>query len=167
MSVNKALLGASLFIMSHSVFALATDKDQPINITAEQATIDDIKGIAIYEGNVVVTQGTIRIEADKVTLTYTKKQTLDKVILDGNPARFKQRPDNSTEDLNAKAEKMEYFATENRLQLTQNAEVWQGKDTFTGQRITYDTERGIIKANQKVQVTIQPRQQSPSKAPAN
>ncbi|ALG67617.1 lipopolysaccharide transport periplasmic protein LptA [Beggiatoa leptomitoformis] len=167
MSINKWLLGISMTMISHSVFALATDKDQPINITAEQATIDDLKGVAIYEGNVIVTQGTIRIEADKVTLTYTQKQTLDKVILDGNPARFKQRPDNSKEDLNAKASKMEYFATENRLQLTQNAEVWQGKDTFTGQRITYDTERGIIKANQKVQVTIQPRQQSSSSTPAN
>ena len=150
--------------MSQAIFALSTDKDELIQIAADSATIDDLNGVATYQGNVIITQGTIQINAEKISLFYTQKQDLKKVDIVGNPAKFKQRPDKSDEDLNAQANHMEYRADENMLYLTEGAKLWQGKDSFVGEKITYDTVRGVIKAHKgkggRVKVTIQPRKKS-------
>jgi lipopolysaccharide export system protein LptA len=160
-----------LLVWQSTAFALSTDREQPIKIEADTATIDDGKGFGVYQGNVVITQGTILINADKVTFHYNQKQQLEKVFANGNPARFKQRPDNSTEDLHAKAQQMEYFALKDMLNLLQDAELWQGKDIFTGPRISYDTKQSVIKADkgekkegQRITVTLQPRTNKPQPA---
>lgn len=149
--------------------ALSTDREQSIQIQSDRAIIDDAKGIAIYEGHVIITQGTIRIDADKVTLNYTKKQDIEKVIAEGNPTRFKQTPDGGKEDIKAKAVRMEYDALQNVLQLIQEAELQQAKDSFAGQHITYDTHSGIIRADKgnnkdgRITVIIQPRPKKDTK----
>ena len=43
-------------LLSSSVLALTGDREQPIQIEANQATINNIEGIATYQGNVIVTQ---------------------------------------------------------------------------------------------------------------
>ena len=143
-----------------SVFGLASDREQPIQIEADKATIDDLKGIAIYEGNVVITQGTIRINAAKVTLTYTQKQDLKQVVAVGDPVRFKQTPDGKKPDVHAKAQRMEYQNNDNTLHLVDDAEVWQAKDKFSGHRIQYNTKTGLIKADkgkkERVRAVIMP-----------
>jgi lipopolysaccharide export system protein LptA len=148
-------------------FALPTDREQPIQIEADSAVIDDAKGVATYQGNVIVTQGSIRIDAQTVTLNYTAQQTIAKVVATGKPARFKQTPHQDKADIKAKAGRMEYQADEDMLHLTEDAELQQAQDTFSGQRITYDTRRGIIRADKgnhktgRIKVVIQPRQQEP------
>ena len=154
---------------STSTFALSTDTKQPIKIEADKAIIDDISGVATYEGNVVVTQGSIQINANKVTLNYSEKQTLEKVVAEGEPAHFKQTPEGGKSDIQAKAKRMEYFADVNVIQLSEGAELWQGKDTFTGQRIKYNTQNGVIEADKgdskegRVSVVIQPRSHTTEK----
>lgn len=156
-------LALSLTTLATTTYALSTDREQPINIVADSATIDDAKGIAIYEGNVVVTQGTILIHANKLTLTYTNKQSLKQAIAEGNPATFQQTPDNKKGEIHATANRMEYQAEDDRLNLTKDAKVWQDKDSFTGAKISYDTKDGVIRAEKgsdkdsaRVSVTIQP-----------
>lgn len=162
MNLNKTLILFILLIISQGTLALSTDRNQPITIEANKATIDDASGTAIYEGNVVIMQGSIRMTANKVTLNYTAKQTLDKVVAEGEPVHFKQSPDGDKADINAKANRMEYFASKNTIHLTQGAELWQGQDSFAGEHITYNTHDGIITANKgknetgRVKVTIQP-----------
>jgi lipopolysaccharide export system protein LptA len=157
------LIFISFFSLSGPLFALSTDREQPITIEADQGQIDDAQGVAIYEGNVIINQGTIRITAAKVTLNYSEQQDIEKVVAVGSPARFRQLPDNKDEYLQASALQMEYFADQDMLQLTQEARVWQAKDVVTGQKITYDTRAGIIRAfkgsgeNSRVTVTLQPR----------
>lgn len=48
------------------------DRDKPIQIEADRASLDQLKGITVYEGNVVVTQGTILLRAAQVTVTQDK-----------------------------------------------------------------------------------------------
>jgi len=151
------------FLFTPLSFALSSDAKQPIMIEADTATIDDANGIAIYEGNVIVTQGSIRINAAKVTLRYTERQDLEKVVAEGNPAKFKQTPDGKKPDLHANSKRMEYLANENMLHLTKQAKLWQGDNTFTGDQVMYDTKKGIIRANKgskkgsRVTVTINPK----------
>ncbi|MCK5665301.1 MAG: lipopolysaccharide transport periplasmic protein LptA [Thiotrichaceae bacterium] len=140
-----------LLLLSTNVFALSTDREQPIRIEADSAKLDNIKMRVVYQGNVIITQGTIRLTAEQVILNYTKKQEIDKVIALGKPAYFQQRLD-SGEDIKAQAKEMEYDAQKNTLYLKKNAELTKGKNgqkTYTSNapRIMYDTQRGIIKAD--------------------
>ncbi|MEK7990408.1 MAG: lipopolysaccharide transport periplasmic protein LptA [Thiotrichaceae bacterium] len=162
MKLNKAIFWIVLFI-ANPALALSSDRDQAISIEADEAMIDDIKGIAIYKGNVIVTQGSIRIVSEKFTLHYTNGQTLEKAVAKGSPVQFKQTPDGKKPDIHAKAYIMEYYAHKDMLHLTQEAMVWQGEDKFLGEHISYDTKRGIIRADKgkskkgRVSVTIQPK----------
>jgi len=164
MHCTKTVFLSFIFLLlTKQVWALATDREQPIQIEADTATIDNNQGLATYEGNVIVTQGSIRIHAHTVTLNYTEGKQIEKVIATGNPARFKQTPEGGKEDIKAKAQRMEYNASLNVLHLTQEAELSQAQDSFAGQHIMYDTQRGVIKADKgkseqgRIKVTIQPR----------
>jgi len=166
----KLVLLLLIVLLSNNVFALSTDRSQPLQIEADQATIDNVKGIAIYTGNVIITQGSIRINANVVTVHYTQKQEIENVVADGKPAKFKQQLDRG-DDIKAKAKQMEYDALKNMLHLRKNAElrkVRKGKDisTSSAPRIIYDTQRGIIKADKgssktgRTTVTIYPQTSS-------
>src|SRR5690554_1491947 len=91
----KLLLSIVLVLGNGQSWALSTDSGQPIEIEADTAELDDQKGITIYRGNVVVTQGTIRMTGEKMTVYYNKEKDLDTVIMEGTPATYRQLPDNS------------------------------------------------------------------------
>ena len=85
----------------------------------------------------------------------------------GNPAEFRQRPDNQEQDLRGQAGHIEYFAGAEHIILEKDAHLWQGKNEFAGDRIEYDTANQTVKALTsgdeagRVQVIIQPRAPSP------
>lgn len=150
--------------------ALTADQSQPINIEADTADIDDKAGTTIYRGNVIVTQGTIRLSGDTVTI-YSPGRTLQKVTAEGNPAHFQQRPDNKSEDMRAQSRTMEYLIDTEKLVLLNDAHLWQGGDKISGNRIDYDIKADVGKASkgagagERVKVIIQPRNNKPA-APA-
>ncbi|MCP4697636.1 MAG: lipopolysaccharide transport periplasmic protein LptA [Gammaproteobacteria bacterium] len=146
-----------------SVLALSTDREQPIHIEADQASIDDLRGVTVYRGNVKVTQGTIRLQADMVTLTYNAaEKQLEAIIAEGKPARYRQRPDNKDADIHAEAERVEFQAGKDMLHLSGNAKIRQGEDVFTGKQISYDAKHSVIKATEKVTVILHPKKNKSS-----
>jgi lipopolysaccharide export system protein LptA len=161
LTIKNSLLGIVALLVSMQVWALSSDKDQPLEIEADQASIDDAKGETIYEGNVMVSQGTLNLRAAKVSLTYDKNKKVDTIRAQGNPAYFKQRPDGRKDDIKASAQVMEFNVKADILNLRTNAKIEQGKDVFTGENITYEAKRGLIKATGggskgRVKVTVQP-----------
>jgi lipopolysaccharide export system protein LptA len=150
--------------------ALSSDKQQPIHIEADSVVIDDAHGTAIYRGNVRYSQGSTHLEAQEVTVYSTDRQKVDKVVADGDPAKFRQRPDNQDQDMRGQAGHIEYFAAAERVILEKDAHLWQGKNEFAGSRIEYDTAKQMVKALKsgdeagRVQVIIQPRSQTPAPA---
>lgn len=145
-----------------TAWALSSDQEQPIHIEADRGELDDRKQIAVYRGNVHLTQGTLRIDSDILTIYYTPGKKLKKAIAEGQPAWYRQRPDNSDEDIRAKALRMEYHANTATIYLLQKAHVWQGANEFTGDRIVYETEHDIVRGegsktgDGRVHVTIRP-----------
>lgn len=142
--------------------ALSSDPEQPMNIEADQAMVDEERGITEYKGSVVVTQGSLRITADTVSI-FEGNGGFDKAILEGAPARFRQRPDGSQEYVRASAKRIEYMVPKSLLILVDDAVVNQGTDTFSGNRISYDTKKNQVKARKsesggdRVKITIGPR----------
>jgi len=129
-----------------SVFALSSDREQPIHINADSMVAEEPKGYSHYLGNVHITQGSLKVDADEVYI-YLIDGLLDKLIIIGEPAKLQQIPDNSTEIVYSRAKRMEYFASTDRLLLIKNAEVWQGANRFSGEHIEYDTLNSRVSAN--------------------
>lgn len=150
-------------------WALSSDRDQPMTIEADRVELDDAKGISTYHGNVKVTQGTLVLTGDLMTV-HTKGNDVQKVIMLGNPATYRQRPDDKDEDVRAKSQRMEYFIEPERVILLKQAEVLQRGDVLRSERIEYDVasdqvNAGTSRPDDRVRITIQPRSRKDSKPP--
>lgn len=156
-----SLLLAGLACGVPTAQALSTDKDQPINIEADSVDIDDSKGVSVYRGSVILTQGSIHLDADRVTVYHPDKKA-DKIVAVGKPVNFRQRPDNSDQDVKGRALRVEYFAASEDLVLIDEAYLEQGGKSFASDRITYDRRLAVVKGGaaaqgkQRVQVTLEP-----------
>ncbi len=128
------------------VFALSTDKDQPIEVEADEAELDDRNNVSIYRGNVVVTQGSIEMTGDIMTVYNTEGHELDHIIMEGNPATYKQLPDDSETYDQATALRIEYNELKSLVVLVRDAWVKQEGSTLAGERIEYNTELSRVKA---------------------
>jgi len=82
-------LGAALG--SVSAWALPNDSQQPIHISADDAQLDDKQGVATYTGGVIITQGSMKITGNTVTLTRTPAGDIDVVTSVGNLGLLRQK----------------------------------------------------------------------------
>jgi len=153
--ILEALLLAAACGASGAAMALATDKDQPIEIEADYAELRKNERQTIYKGNVIVTQGSIRMWGDVLTVHYDENDELKDAILEGKPAHFKQRPDGKDEDFEGEALRMEYHAQDERLHLINDAKLVQGKSSFTGPLIVYDTRNSILTGQGRPKTTTE------------
>ena len=126
--------------------ALSSDREQPIVIEASTAEADNRAQVTIYRGDVVITQGTLRITGDTVWIHYNDSNSITKAISVGKPASFRQLPDNKEHYMTADADRMEYHAAEDLILLLGNARYGEGPDKITAQRIVYDSRMGRVKA---------------------
>ena len=165
---NRCLLPA-LILLPIDSGALSSDREQPMLIEADRAELDDSKGISIYRGNVKVTQGTLLLTGDIMTV-YNKGNDVEKVIMEGQPATYQQRPDNKDKDVRARALHMEYYTNPEKIILIKQAEVEQEGDVLRSERIEYDVPTDKVNAgtdqpNERVRITIQPRPGKDKKTP--
>jgi lipopolysaccharide export system protein LptA len=151
-------------------WALSTDRSQPMSIEADRVELDDGQGVSVYHGNVKVTQGTLILTGETMTV-HTKGDEVEKVIMEGEPATYKQRPDNKDKDVRAKALRMEYYTNPEHIILLKEAEVDQEGDRLRSERIEYDVVNDKVNAgtdqpNERVHITIQPRPEKSKQDPA-
>ena len=167
----KPGLMLTLCLLPSIGWSLSTDRNQPMSIEADRAELNDADGISVYSGNVKVIQGTLVLTGETMTV-HNKGDEVDKVIMDGKPATYRQRPDNKDEDVRAKALRMEYYTNPEYIILLQQAEVEQEGDTLRSERIEYDVTKdkvnaGTDKPNDRVRIVIQPKtEKKASEAPA-
>ena len=70
-----------------------TDREKPINFSAEQpAEVDFEKRVGTLRGNVVITQGTTTIRADRIEFKQNPDNSLSATAY-GNPVSFRQKKD--------------------------------------------------------------------------
>jgi lipopolysaccharide export system protein LptA len=166
-SASLAVIAITLGASAH---ALTGDRDQPIQIEADRAELDDARGLTTYEGRVVATQGTLRISGERVVLHYDQDHRLTRAEAFGSPASYEQRLDGEPQPVRARAQRMEYLVGEGVIELYEGVTVSQGADTLSGNRVTYDTVNGRVRAlrsgsgSDRVRVTITPRNRPESGA---
>ena len=142
----KLISIAFLALTMSSVFALSTDKQKDIEIEANSAEMDDLKGVTVYKGNVIVNQGSIRMTGHTMTVHFDEGGDMELVIMQGNPATYRQLPDSSKVYDEAEARQMEYYSLKDFVILIDNALVTQEGLKFSGSRIEYDTVLSKVKA---------------------
>ncbi|NVK44119.1 MAG: lipopolysaccharide transport periplasmic protein LptA [Oceanospirillaceae bacterium] len=162
MKATKTWLAALSIAVSSAALALPEDRSQPINISADQATIDDVSGTTIYSGNVSIEQGSMKITASQVDL-YRSNGDVDRILATGN-VHFQQQAARDKPVTNAYGERMDYRIDRREITITGNARVVQQKDSFTGQKIVYNLDKSLVNAfsgegqkGQRVQMVIQPK----------
>ena len=140
-----ALLISAVFTQSLS--ALEADRQQPIEIQADRAELDEKQGQAHYQGNVVLTQGSLTIRSDSLVIKATPEGQIQQVTAVGKPAEFTQTPEQGKPPVVAKATTIDYFVAEEKMDLIENATVVQNDNFFQGSKIQYDIR------NQRMQAT--------------
>ncbi|KJK01648.1 lipopolysaccharide transport periplasmic protein LptA [Pseudomonas sp. BGr12] len=140
------LFSLAAAIGSSAAWALPTDREQPIRVQADSAELDDKQGVAVYRGDVVVTQGSMKLTGNTVTLKQNKDGEIEVVTSVGKPAYFEQKPAPDKQITQAYGLTIQYFVSQNRVVLIDQAKVIQEGNTFEGEKIVYDTQRQIVNA---------------------
>lgn len=151
---TAVLLATTLSLLSGLAHALPSDSRQPINIQADSAEMDDKRGVAIYRGDVIITQGTLKITGDTVTITLDNEGDIDVFTSVGKPAYYEQLPATDKELVQAYGLTIQYFADSEKIIIIDQAKVIQQGNTFRGEKIIYDTQKEIVTAGRGKQGTI-------------
>ena len=147
-----ALCAALLAAPAHAEKA---DRDKPVNLEADTVTLDDIRKVSIYQGNVIFSQGTLMLRADHVQVTQNA-EGLDKVSATGRPVAFRQKLDGREEFIEGFADRIEYDSVNSQLELIGQARLRRGVDELRGAQISYNANTEFYK------VVGQPGAQPPS-----
>ncbi len=175
--LNLALLS---FLLLASVIARAekADRDQPIDLEADTVTVNDAKKTSTYTGNVILTQGTLVIHADKLVVREDK-DGFQHSTSTGNPTTFKQKMEGKAEYIEGNAQRIEYDGRMDKVQLYTKAWVKRGQDIVHGDYIMYDanaeyaevigggqSSAGADAPRGRVRAVIQPKKKTAAPAEA-
>lgn len=136
-SIRHLLISCVLMLFALPTFAEKADKDKPIEIEADTVTVNDAKKISVYTGNVIVTQGTLVIHADKLVVREDLEGFQHSSSY-GNPTTFKQKREGKDEYMEGSAQRIEYDGRMDKVQLFTKAWVKRANDIVHGDYIMYD-----------------------------
>ena len=151
------------------------DREKEIVVGADHLMADDANRTSTFEGSVVVTQGTMRMTANKVTV----KEDADRhkfYVAYGAPVTFRQKRDKVDEWIEGFAERAEFDDLNDMLRLYGRAKVKSNQNEFTGEFISYDMNKELAEVTgaapgapttldtPRVKMTIVPQKKPPAGA---
>ncbi len=144
-----ALLGT---LFSLPVVAEKADRFKPLNVEADQpGKIDLLNQFVVFNGNVVVSKGTMLIRAARIEVRETPGgyHTAVATGAPGKPATFRQKRDGVDEYIAGEAEKLEYDGKTDTIRFVTNASVRRLRgatvaDEIAGNLVTYDSTTEVF-----------------------
>lgn len=135
------------------VWAESADRGKPLTIEADQpGTVDLLKRLVVFNGNVVVAQGTMTIFADRVEVHERSDGYRSAIALGraAKPASFRQKREGLDETIEGHAENIEYDSGSGVVRLAGRAELRRLRgattaDEVSGGVITYESRSEIIR----------------------
>jgi lipopolysaccharide export system protein LptA len=143
------------------------DKDHPVQVEADNVRFDDLKKVAVYEGNVMLSQGTFLLLADRIEVWQDAKGFSGGNAI-GKPVRFRQKLEGKNEYAEGYADRIEHDAVKEVMKLLGNARLKQADDDLRGNLIVYNTGSEVYEASGaggssgRVRAIIQPRAANPA-----
>jgi len=155
-----------LVLVALPVLAEQADSTKPTQIEANRMSADDARRTNTFEGNVIVTRGTLNIRADKIVVRQDKDGN-QYATATGNPVRFRQRQDPKPPEkegtwMEGEAKRVELDDKAGKVELFESARVNRGGDEVTGDYILVDQKSDFFtvtpgKGEGRVRATIQPK----------
>jgi lipopolysaccharide export system protein LptA len=143
------------------------DQAKPLQIEANRMSADDARKVATFEGDVVLTKGTIEMTAARIVVTEPVAGA-HQATATGSPVRFRQRLDpkegKAAVWVEGEALRIEYDERSERIELFDKARVTRDGDEVIGDYILYDqrTEFFSVRGDKsagsgRVRAIIQPK----------
>jgi lipopolysaccharide export system protein LptA len=142
------------------------DSTKPTQIEANRMSADDARRTNTFEGNVIITRGTLNIRADRIVVRQDKDGN-QSATATGNPVRFRQRQDAKPPEkegvwMEGEARRIELDDKNGKVELFDSARVNRGGDEVTGDYILVDQKSDFFsvtpgKGEGRVRATIQPK----------
>ncbi|MCB1956448.1 MAG: lipopolysaccharide transport periplasmic protein LptA [Rhodocyclaceae bacterium] len=165
-------------LVPFGALAARGDSEQPVSIEANRGSIDNRKNVHVFEGGVVLSQGSLVIRCDKLVVTQDADGFKHGVASggDGGRAAIRQQREGRDDFVEGRATRIEYDARTRKAILVGKAEVKSGGDEVRGEYIEYDgaTETYLVTNSKtpegsegggRVRAIIQPRESNGEKSP--
>lgn len=146
MRIHANHIAVLLVLAAPAAFAERADREKEIVVGADRLIADDANKVSTFEGSVVITQGTMRMTANKVTVKEDAER--HKVyVANGAPVTFRQRRDKVDEWVEGFAERAEFDDRNDVLRLFNRARVKSNQNEITGDFISYDMKREVAEVS--------------------
>ncbi len=162
----KRLLAMCLLACALPAAAEKADQDKPTQIEANRMSADDARRMNIFEGNVVLTKGTLTVRAERIVVRQDAEGYQFSTAT-GAPVRFKQRQDPKEGEkegrwMDGEALRIEIDDRTQKIELFENARVNRGGDEVAGNYIFVDQRSEFFsvtsgKSGGRVRAVIQPK----------
>lgn len=151
-AVVAAAAGSLLITALPAAHAARADRNQPITIDADKpGTVDMLKQVVVFNGNVVITQGSITIKAERAEIREGSDGFRSAVAVGtgGQQASFRQKREGLDEFIQGTADRIEYEGRGDVVRFVGKAQVQRlrggtAADQITGERITYDSTTEVF-----------------------
>jgi lipopolysaccharide export system protein LptA len=156
-----------LCLAAASAWAEKADREKPTELEANRMSADDVRRLSIFEGNVVLVKGTMRVLADRIVVRQDA-EGYQYATASGKPVRFRQRqdprpPEKEGRWMEGEALRVEIDERASTLKLFENARVNRGGDEVAGNYILVDQTSEFFSVSagkdneERVKMTIQPK----------
>lgn len=152
LSTQAAVVGAQAVGAQEIGFGNASEStDAPVEVAADNLSVDQKTGRAVFSGNVVIGQGDMRVSAQKVVIEYADEEQSrirsfnaagDVAVVVGEDA--------------AEAEKAAYDVESGKITLSGNVLMSQGENILSGDKIVVDLANGSARVEGRVRTILQP-----------
>src|SRR5688572_7102433 len=166
--MNRLLVAAVLSLAAELLLAEKADREKPTQVEANRMSADDARRLNIFEGEVVVTKGTMRLTADRLVVRQDA-EGFQFATATGRPARFRQRQDAKPGEkegiwIDGEALRIEVDDRNQKIELFEKARVNRGCDEVAGDYIFVDQRSDFYQVSSgkgaekgRVKAIIQPK----------
>ena len=144
---KQAALVGLVVLSSATALAIPADRNQAISLVADRATYNEKTGITTYTGNVIIEQGTMKLQADSIVANLNAKREISTITATGRPARFQQQVDVNKGLAKGQAQKIIYNAETGIINLVGNAYLYQNGASIRSSTLKYSMNKGDIEAS--------------------
>ena len=168
--ILPSLILGAILLASPGVRAERADRDKPVTLEADKITVDEAKQTQVFEGNVILTQGTLVIRTDRMIVNQDANGYQKGSAFGGADglARFRQKREGRSDYVEGEAERIDYDARTEISEFHVRAHVKSGQDEVRGPLIIFNsiTETYVVsgtpgttpgKPQERVRAVIQPR----------
>jgi len=148
----RSMLACLALACAMSAHAEKADKGKPITFTSDGGEVNYEKKTGVLTGNVVITQGTLTIKANRIEFKQNDDNSLSATAL-GNPLAFRQKRDDAEGYYEGWAQRAVYDGTKEQLELFDNAILKRGEDEIRSNYISYNSATELFKAEGRPSTT--------------